>query len=94
MKSFKVPLPSLEEQRNLLALTHQQRELSDRTQGKARREIVLLQEFRTRLVVDVVTGLVDVRAIAATLGEVPDSSEDAVLAVDDGLEEVLSEGEQ
>ena len=35
------------------------------------REIALLQEFRTRLVADVVTGQVDVRAVAETLPDPP-----------------------
>jgi len=39
---------------------------------KTQREIALLQEFRTRLVADVVTGQVDVRAIAETLPAVPE----------------------
>ena len=38
---------------------------------RVHREIVLLQEFRTRLVADVVTGQVDVRALAASLPDAP-----------------------
>lgn len=38
---------------------------------RAAREIELLREFRTRLTADVVTGQVDVRAVAATLPELP-----------------------
>lgn len=94
LKSFKIPLPSLEEQHELLALVRQQRELSVRTQGKAQREITLLQEFRTRLVADVVTGQVDVRAIAATLPDAPAWFDNTVSATDDDLEEALSEGEE
>ncbi|PMR91803.1 hypothetical protein C1H83_01830 [Kocuria rhizophila] len=56
-------------------------------------EISLLQEFRTRLVADVVTGQVDVRAIAATLPEAPESFDIVDSALDDDLEEALSEGE-
>jgi type I restriction enzyme S subunit len=33
------------------------------------REIALIQELRTRLIADVVTGKLDVRAVAATLPE-------------------------
>lgn len=60
---------------------------------KLSREVDLLREFRTRLVADVVTGQIDVRAIAATLPEAPESSDNAVPALDDELEEVLGEGE-
>ncbi|MDK7698948.1 restriction endonuclease subunit S [Cutibacterium avidum] len=41
------------------------------------REIALLQEFRTRLVADVVTGQVDVRGVAATLPDVVEVGADA-----------------
>jgi len=37
---------------------------------KATREIALLQEFRTRLIADVVTGQVDVRGVAASLPDI------------------------
>ena len=57
-------------------------------------EIALLQEFRTRLVADVVTGQVDVRAIAATLPDAPESFDNTVSSTDDDLEETLSEGEE
>lgn len=42
------------------------------TMNRVTSEIALLQEFRTRLVADVVTGQVDVRAIATTLADVPE----------------------
>lgn len=58
------------------------------------REITLLQEFRTRLVADVVTGQIDVRAIAATLPDAPESFDNTGSATDDDLEEALSEGEE
>lgn len=61
---------------------------------RVRREISLLQEFRTRLVADVVTGQVDVRAIAATLPDAPESFDNTGSATDDDLEEALSEGEE
>lgn len=35
-------------------------------------EVSLIQEFRTRLIADVVTGKLDVRTLAATLPEVAD----------------------
>lgn len=57
--------------------------------SKLSREIELLNEFRTRLVADVVTGQVDVRRIAAILPDATtpvDSSDDAVTELDDLLE--------
>ena len=44
-----------------------------------RREIALLREYRTRLIADVVTGKLDVRAAAAALpeeGEEPEALEE------------------
>jgi type I restriction enzyme S subunit len=38
--------------------------------ARATAEVDLLQEFRTRLVADVVTGQLDVRDIATSLGEI------------------------
>lgn len=58
------------------------------------RELMLLQEFRTRLVADVVTGQVDVREIAATLPDEPEWFENPISEPDVDLEEALSESEK
>ena len=67
IKGLRVYLPELSVQLRVVDeaswLTTPLDEASDRTQ----REIALLQEFRSRLVADVVTGQVDVRAVAAGL---------------------------
>lgn len=57
---------------------------------KAQREIVLLQEFRTRLVADVVTGQVDVRAVAAALSDAPEAVVDPVADFDGQRDEELA----
>jgi type I restriction enzyme S subunit len=46
------------------------------------REVILLREYRTRLVADVVTGKLDVREAALSLPE-----EDVTLAPDDVVDE-------
>ena len=56
--------------------------------GVARDEISLLREYRTRLIADVVTGKLDVRAAAARLPDEADESE----PLDDA--EVLAEGDE
>lgn len=75
IKSLRIPLPSPEIQNHAVEeisrLTAPLRGAMERTH----REIALLQEFRTRLVADVVTGQVDVRAIAATLSHVPECAD-------------------
>ena len=43
--------------------------------ARARRHIDLVQEYRTRLIADVVTGKLDVREAAAQLPEEPDDQD-------------------
>lgn len=74
IKNLWIGLPDLSEQQILL---RQFKERSRAVQGaceQAEREIELLREFRTRLIADVVTGQVDVRAIAADLPDVDPTS--------------------
>jgi type I restriction enzyme S subunit len=56
---------------------------------RAQREIALIQEFRTRLIADVVTGKLDVRAAAATLPDVTDIEPVDDLAEVDDLDEAI-----
>lgn len=72
LKAFRIPLPPLDVQQRVLAAVRANSTESNLAISKTQREITLLQEFRTRLVADVVTGQVDVRAIAATLPDAPD----------------------
>ena len=87
---------NVEDVRGLLTVvppTHRQEELSAqiaertapmlRAVERAAREIVLLQEFRTRLIADVVTGQVDVRGIASTLPDIDPTTAWAVPDPDD-----------
>lgn len=94
LKSFKIPLPSLSQQEQVLAdvrrLSIELRNALTRVQ----REISLLGEFRTRLVADVVTGQVDVRAIAASLPDTPEQHTDLGSLLDDDIEDVLGQGEE
>lgn len=79
--NFRVPLPPVQEQVGIN--DHLKCELAGLNSGVSRleREIELLREYRTRLVADVVTGKLDVRAVAARLPEetepdlTPDDSE-------------------
>ncbi|GAA1786574.1 MAG: hypothetical protein LCH77_09050 [Actinobacteria bacterium] len=67
---MRVAVPPLDRQRELVAAVDAINAKASAVIDREHREIELLQEFRTRLVADVVTGQVDVRAIAATLPEV------------------------
>ena len=77
-----IVLPPKQEQQTILrALRNETRSLRDAI-DRARRQIELLQEYRTRLIADVVTGKLDVRETAASL---PDDLEDTELL--DAVEE-------
>ena len=86
--------PPIEEQLAIAEAIADLQAASDATAAKIEREITLLQEFRTRLVADVVTGQVDVRAIAASLPDTPEQGTGLDSILDDDLEDVLSEGKE
>ena len=72
-------LPPVEEQRAIVAFIESETATLDTALDRTEREIGLLREYRTRLVADVVTGKLDVRAAARQLpaeaGEKPESSD-------------------
>ena len=61
IKSALLPIPPLAEQAAIAAYLDKQTAAVDTAMTHAQREIELLSEYRTRLIVDVVTGQVDVR---------------------------------
>ncbi len=68
-------LPSLIEQQTILDYIAEQCDAPDAAIDRARRQIELLQEYRTRLIADVVTGKLDVREAATQLPDEPDGEE-------------------
>ena len=72
------PLPSLEEQRAIIAHINEKCAEISQAISRAEREIELMREYRTRLISDVVTGQVDVRGI-----EVPEVAEEELLALEE-----------
>ncbi len=93
MKGIVFALPPLLEQEELL------RAIEERTGGlndaakKARREIELLREYRTRLIADVVTGKLDVREAAAQLSKEAEESEPLDEAEGDAEESDAGDGD-
>lgn len=67
LKAFRIPLPPLDEQHSIVMDAEQQVAKTQSLVSRVEQEIQLLEEFRNRLTADIVTGQVDVRAIAATL---------------------------
>ena len=80
-----IPLPPLHEQESILMSLASETAVLSRAISRLEREITLLREYRTRLVADVVTGKLDVRAAAASLpAEAPlDMESDSELETDE-----------
>lgn len=104
LQDFPVPIPPLDEQDAIVAYVEEQTSGINKSISLIRREIDLIREYRTRLVADVVTGKVDVRAAAAALpdepsdvaagdqsGEVLDGEGDDAEAVDVDAEDAAPE---
>jgi len=64
-----MPFPSRKEQERIAKGVEEKTASFDSTITQLKREIELLREYRTRLVVDVVTGKLDVREVATQLPE-------------------------
>lgn len=73
---------TIREQEGILDYINKKSLEIDQAVTRAEREIVLIREYRTRLISDVVTGQVDVRGI-----EVPEVTEEELQALDDASEQ-------
>lgn len=78
----KTPVPPPDEQAALVRYLEDIVVSVDEATGRARREVDLLREYRTRLITNVVTGKLDVREAAANL---PDEAEEPELLADEDL---------
>ena len=76
IRNFKIVLPTISEQQHILAEIRAHTERLAAAVTATRRQIALLQEHRTRLIADVVTGKLDVREAAAELPELDPLAED------------------
>ena len=86
--SMKQPLPPLPEQEAIAEYLDKETTNIDTALNNTRREIELLQEYRTVLIADVVSGKVDVRDIAANL---PDEADDRIKGEIDASDMSLGE---
>ena len=68
---IRVPVPPVPEQEKIVKQLDSDLATLNTALARTEREIGLLREYRTRLVADVVTGKLDVRAAAAKLPEIP-----------------------
>lgn len=96
VKNYTIALPLVKEQEKIVEFIKIKSAELDRVIEKTKSEITLIQEYRTRLISDVVTGKVDVREIKVEdvsneeITDDLDSSEDEK-ELDDSVEEVLDE---
>lgn len=67
LRAHRFPFPPKEEQSAIVAYLDESTKAIDVAMGVANRQIDLIRSYLTRLVADVVTGKVDVRAAAAIL---------------------------
>ena len=90
---FVIPLPPREEQKNIMARVRGETERLSQMIQPHSTEIALLEEYRTALVSEVVTGRRDVRAAAATLPAPPAPADnlEAFDAGEDDFEDTLTE---
>jgi type I restriction enzyme S subunit len=86
LRAFPVILPPVAEQRAILDEVARQTSGLDAAMARTENEIFLLREYRTRLIADVVTGKLDVRAAAAALPEAGEEPELLVEAPDEAEE--------
>lgn len=91
--ALRIPIPPLEEQAQIVDRIRCDVAVIDTAAERARREVELLREYRTRLIADVVTGKLDVRGVPLPdygASEVPDDpglfADDADDLTEDGDE--------
>lgn len=93
MKRIPVLRPSRDEQIAIVEFVDRSTLELERIKEFTLHEIALIQEFRTRLIGDVVTGKLDVRAAAASLPEAVEPEAINDLIEDDDLDEAVDDAE-
>ncbi len=87
LKRFKLAVPPLDEQAWLVDAIEAKTKTANTVITRTEREIALMQEYRTRLTADIVTGKLDVREAAAKLPDIEIDSAPEMIA-DEMLEEI------
>ncbi len=90
LRAHRFPFPPVAEQESLVSFLDVSLKQADHAGSRARHQIDILHEYRTRLIADVVTGKLDVREAAAALPEVDPLAAEDVL--DDTLDTNASTG--
>ena len=93
IRRMPVPLPPPEQQVEIVNFLGQATAEATRAVEHMGHEIALIQEFRTRLIADVVTGKLDVRTAAASLPETAELEPIDDLVEGDDLDEAVDDAE-
>lgn len=88
-----VLVPRFDEQEQIVSFVKAETASYDAGMEVIEKEVALIQEFRTRLIADVVTGKLDVRAAAVTLPDVTEIEAIDDLAEVDDLDETVDDAE-
>jgi type I restriction enzyme S subunit len=90
LSRLQLTVPPLKEQDDILGFVDSETETLNTAITRTEREISLMQEYRTRLTADIVTGKLDVHKAAAKLPDPPVETDQAPL-VDEEVEESETE---
>ena len=88
MKDAFILIPPIEEQHEIVRYLDQRCEQIDTAINKLEEKITILQELKSRLIVDVVTGIIDVRNVAIPEYEFVEAENDSDIEDEDLEEEV------
>ena len=94
VRNLLLAIPPMVEQKRIVSFLESQRQSLEVAVSKAEREISLLQEYRARLIADVVTGKLDVREAAANLPDEPAEPEPFEDTEEPSEEEDIESAEQ
>ena len=94
LATLPIPLPPLPEQRAIVEHLERETARIDAAIERARRQAALVEEYRTRLVADVVTGKIDVREASASLPDEAEDDEDEPTAEDIEGDAFADDGEE
>ena len=89
VRELRAAIPPIGEQREILERLNYEISSLNRSIGVVLSEVSLIQEFRTRLIADVVTGKLDVRAASSSLADVTELEPIDEPTDDEDLEETM-----
>lgn len=93
LMSIAICVPNADEQQKIIESSDVEIADIDKAIGFASKELILIQEFRNRMIADVITGKLDVRTIAASLPGTDDFEVADDLSDEDDLDDMANDTE-